>query len=282
MTSFGWAAPPRNTADARHRRPLPGAHPAARRPGLYGYVTRHALVGNNPTRPGTTATPIASCMVLNQNFDAVPRHAADRDARHGGARVQPFAAVRLRRAHRSDDGSGRRGSRAAPRGWRTRSSTRSNDNYNYLWPDLREADAAVRTRRSPTPTGWSFRAMTEPLAARARRTAASGSSATSGSSSAGTPPRTRTPSRRAFTSVGSTLADGLPRRRDRPAVRRCRATAPTARALLPEGGTGLLSRGPAAPTTVTSASRRPSPATSRTTSRPFGWACRPPGPIRCR
>ena len=124
---------------------------------------------------------------------AVPGDAAGRDARDRGPRVQPLAAVRLRRAHRPHQRRRRRGSRAGPPGWRTRSSTGSNDNYNYIWTNLAgpaEADAAVRPVVPLPLLGGLPRHDRAVRRFRPRPRRPAHHSASSGSSSARTPPRT--------------------------------------------------------------------------------------------
>ena len=78
----------------------------------------------------------------------------ERDARHGGPRVQPLAPVRLRRALRRHQGARDRGSRAAPPGWRTRSSTGPTTTTTTCGPTY-ASRCRCSTPASPTRTGWS-------------------------------------------------------------------------------------------------------------------------------
>ena len=69
---FGWAAPPKRPPAQGSGRALPGAY---RAPGAAALRVRHrhAHGGRQPAHArGTTATPTASCMVLNQNFGPFP------------------------------------------------------------------------------------------------------------------------------------------------------------------------------------------------------------------
>jgi hypothetical protein len=200
---FGWAAPPRNTAT-----PATGGRYPVRvqrlSSSLYGYVTRTRTVGNNPHTPWADQDAMASCMVLNQNFSTFPG--------------TPTTAMKATTAHEFNHSlqfgygalSGPSNVKAV---WVEGGATwmedevfdSVNDNYNYLWPDVRKP-MPLFDPSFPYPYWVVFRAMTEPFGT---GTAGGGQrimkyfweqlsrNATTNTNAF----------KRAFTSVGTTLAD---------------------------------------------------------------------------
>ena len=158
VTSFGWAAPPRNTATPA----TGGRYPVrVQRLGiqLYGYVTSTRLVGNNPHTAWADRDAMASCMVLNQNYTSFPG--------------TPTTAMHATTAHEFNHslqfGYGALNGATRVKGvWVEGGATwmedevfdSANDNYNYLWPDLRKP-LPLYTPSFPYPYWVVFRAMTE-------------------------------------------------------------------------------------------------------------------------
>jgi hypothetical protein len=160
VDSFGWAAPPRNTAT-----PATGGRYPVRiqqlGTGLYGYVTRTRTVGNNPHTPWADRDAMASCMVLNQNyvpFPGTPITALHATAAHEFNHSLQFGYGAL---------SGPTNVREV---WVEGGATwmedevfnAANDNYNYLWPSLRKP-MPLFDPSFPYPYWVVFRAMTEPF-----------------------------------------------------------------------------------------------------------------------
>ena len=152
VTSFGWAAPPRNPAE-----PATGGRYPVRitRLGtsLYGYVTATRTIGNNPHTTWADRDAMASCMVLNQNFTTFP----------GTPKTAMHATTAHEFNHSLQFGYGAlSGPTNVKEVWVEGGATwmedevfdHSNDNYNYLWPDLTTCPCRCSTPRSPTPTGW--------------------------------------------------------------------------------------------------------------------------------
>ena len=151
--AFHWPAPPRDPAVA-----VPGGRYLVRiqrlGPGLYGYVTGTHFVGNNKATPWNDRDAYASCMVLNQNME-----------QFGG---KPLGSMRATVAHEFNHSlqfgmgaltgprtCGASGWRAAPPGWRTRSSPGPTTTTTTSGRTCRTCGRRCRctTRRSPIPTG---------------------------------------------------------------------------------------------------------------------------------
>jgi hypothetical protein len=160
VVSFGWAAPPRNTAT-----PATGGRYPVRiqrlSSGLYGYVTRTRTVGNNPHTSWADRDAMASCMVLNQNFTQFP----------GTATTALHATAAHEFNHSLQFGYGAlSGPTNVKEVWVEGGATwmedevfdASNDNYQYLWPSLRKS-MPLFTPSFPYPYWVVFRAMTEPF-----------------------------------------------------------------------------------------------------------------------
>jgi len=160
VTSFGWAAPPRNVAEPATggRYPVRVQHLGA---GLYGYVTATRTVGNNPNTTWADRDAMASCMVLNQNYTTFPG--------------TPMTALHATAAHEFNHslqfGYGAlSGPTKVKEVWIEGGATwmedevfnSANDNYNYLWPDARKP-MPLFDPSFPYPYWVVFRAMTEPF-----------------------------------------------------------------------------------------------------------------------
>jgi hypothetical protein len=158
VESFGWAAPPRNTAQ-----PATGGRYPVRvqrlGTGLYGYVTRTRIVGNNPHTSWADHDAMASCMVLNQNF--VPFPGTPTTALHATAAHEFNHSLQFGYGALS-------GSTRVKSVWVEGGATwmedevfdSANDNYNYLWPDLTKP-MPLFDPTFPYPYWVVFRAMTE-------------------------------------------------------------------------------------------------------------------------
>ncbi len=157
---FGWAAPPKDP-----RLKVSGGRYLVRIENLgqqlYGYVTSTHKVGDNPHTPWNDRDALGSCMVLNQNFGPFPG--------------TPLNAMRATVAHEFNHslqfGYGAlSGPTKVKASWVEGGATwmedevfdRSNDNYNYLWPDVRKP-MPLFDPSFPYPYWVVFRAMTEPL-----------------------------------------------------------------------------------------------------------------------
>lgn len=158
VTSFGWAAPPRNVDQPATggRYPVRVQHLGT---GLYGYVTETKLVGNNPHTTWADRDSMASCMVLNQNFTTFP----------GTPKTALHATAAHEFNHSLQFGYGAlSGPTSVKEVWVEGGATwmedevfdSSNDNYNYLWPDLTKP-MPLFDPSYPYPYWVVFRAMTE-------------------------------------------------------------------------------------------------------------------------
>lgn len=158
--AFGWAAPPRDP-----QLKVPGGRYLVRLenlgPQLYGYVTSTHKVGNNPHTAWNDRDAVASCMVLNQNFGPFP----------GTPKNAMRATVAHEFNHSLQFGYGAlSGPTKVKASWVEGGATWmedevfdvSNDNYNYLWPDVRKP-MPLFDPSFPYPYWVVFRAMTEPL-----------------------------------------------------------------------------------------------------------------------
>ena len=160
VTSFKWAAPPKDPSTN-----VPGGKYLVRidhlGTQLYGYVTSTAFAGNNPHTPWDDRDSVASCMVLNENFVPFPG--------------TPNNAMRATVAHEFNHslqyGYGAlTGSTKVKSSWVEGGATwmedevfnASNDNYNYLWPDITKP-MPLFDPKFPYPYWVVFRAMTEPF-----------------------------------------------------------------------------------------------------------------------
>ena len=159
VVRFGWAAPPKDP-----RLKVPGGRYLVRIENLgtrlYGYVTSTA-VGDNPHTPWDDRDAVGSCMVLNQNFVPFP----------GTPQNAMRATVAHEFNHSLQFGYGALTGPTHVKGsWVEGGATwmedevfdGSNDNYNYLWPDLRKP-MPLFDPRFPYPYWVVFRAMTEPF-----------------------------------------------------------------------------------------------------------------------
>jgi hypothetical protein len=160
VTSFGWAAPPVDPAEPATR----GRYPVRVQQlgtGLYGYVTATRVVGNNPHTAWPDQDAMSSCMVLNRNYTAFPG--------------TPMTAMHATTAHEFNHslqfGYGAlSGPTDVKEVWIEGGATwmedevfnASNDNYNYLWPDM-TTPMALFDPSFPYPYWVVFRAMTEPF-----------------------------------------------------------------------------------------------------------------------
>ncbi len=167
VRSFRWAAPPRDPAT-----PTPSGRYLVRvqalGTGLYGYVTGTRFVGNNPHTSWNDRDAVASCMVLNQNFASFP----------GTALNAMRATVAHEFNHSLQFGYGAlTGPTRVDGSWVEGGATwmedevfdTSNDNYNYLWPDIRKP-MPLFDPSYPYPYWVVFRAMTEPYGGSGTRT----------------------------------------------------------------------------------------------------------------
>jgi hypothetical protein len=142
--TFGWAAPPlKNT---------PGGvkyhvRVDALADGLYGYVsnsgTYAGFVGNNPNTAWNEGDSYATCMVLNDDytgFPSTPQNSLDATTAHEFNHSLQYGY------------GGLTGSNAASESFTEGGASwmedevydASNDNYNYLWPDLRQSMATYQ------------------------------------------------------------------------------------------------------------------------------------------
>jgi hypothetical protein len=160
VRSFKWAAPPKDP----HAK-VPGGKYLVRIQSLgtqlYGYVTGTVFVGDNPHTRWNDKDAVASCMVLNQNFGPFPG--------------TPLNAMRATVAHEFNHslqfGYGAlTGPTKVESSWVEGGATwmedevfsSSNDNYNYLWPDITKP-MPLFDPSFPYPYWVVFRAMTEPF-----------------------------------------------------------------------------------------------------------------------
>ena len=182
---FGWAAPPAHADEAR-RRAERKYHVGSQNlgAGLYGFVssvgTGAGFVGNNPQHAWNDADAYAvvhgASTPTTRASPGTPQRALDATTAHEFNHSIQFGYGAPRRRQRRPTTSS---SRAARRGWRTRSSTTPNDNYNYLWPvfenDMGDYDG------SPYPYWITLRGLTERYGAERARRAARTSCSASGS-----------------------------------------------------------------------------------------------------
>lgn len=157
---FGWAAPPKDP-----QLKVPGGRYLVRIENLgvrlYGYVASTHKVGDNPHTPWNDRDAVGSCMVLNQNFGPFP----------GTPQNAMRATVAHEFNHSLQFGYGAlTGPTKVKASWVEGGATwmedevfdGSNDNYNYLWPDLRKP-MPLFDPSFPYPYWVVFRAMTEPF-----------------------------------------------------------------------------------------------------------------------
>lgn len=160
VTSFGWAAPPRNPAEPATggRYPVRITHLG---PSLYGYVTATRTIGNNPNTTWADRDAMASCMVLNRDYTTFPSTPVN----------SMHATIAHEFNHSLQFGYGAlSGPTNVKEVWVEGGATwmedevfdHSNDNYNYLWPDLSIPMPLFRPT-FPYPYWVVFRAMTEPF-----------------------------------------------------------------------------------------------------------------------
>ncbi|MGH2724794.1 MAG: Calx-beta domain-containing protein [Actinomycetota bacterium] len=151
VSTFGWAAPPLNTAKYLVVVGNLGA-------GLYGFVTSTGTAGDNPNTSWNEGDARYSCMALNRNyngFPSPPQASLDATTAHEFNHSIQFGYGALNGSNVPDDNFIEGGAT-----WmEDEVFDGSNDNYNYLWPAFN--DSMGQYNQSPYPYWITFRGLTE-------------------------------------------------------------------------------------------------------------------------